>query len=1008
MLKCSIVIPVYNHSSLTRQCLDAVFHTLPTGFATEIIVVDDHSQDQTHEMLTSYGQGIRIVDHEMNTGFAVACNDGAAAAAGDFLVFLNNDTIPQPGWLDALVRYATGHPRAAVVGAKLLYPDNTVQHAGVAIHSDHYPWHLYAGFPADHPAVNVSRRFLAVTAACALVRREAFMEVAGFDSAFRNGYEDVDLCLRLGKLGYEVHYCHDCEVYHLESMSEGRHAHEEANVHLYASRWAHRVQPDNVHYYLEDDLLRIENATLYPIKFSLSPLLGTLTDDRETEMDQLLQRRAAQVFTLIKENAELRQRIGEGQPDTASASQAQLSEAKLQAFFATRQRLVFPPVDDPLISIIVPLHNAAAATYQALESIQACTHEISYEVILVDDGSTDATPRLLRQIDHAHIHTHLENRGFGEACNEGARVARGTYLCFLNSDTVTTPGWLDALLQVARKDPKCGAVGGKLLYPSGRLQEAGSIIWDDGTTSAYGRNDDPFAPEYSYVREVDYCSAACLLVRRDLFMQIGGFDSRYAPAYYEDADLCLQLNQAGYSVKLAPQAIVFHAEHASTNRTAAIELQMRNRERFVARWAETLLTRGARIRGSEVVWRERRRSTRVLVIDDAVPVAQFGRGLPRTHALLLALVEAGYVITYLPVQDPSPHEPTTTTLQGCGIEVLYDVADPEAAIQERANVYDAAIISRPHHAPLIKAIRAANPSAAIIYDAEAVFALRDIRKAEADGTPFGAQAVEMRIRSELAPIGAADLILAVTEAERRLFRRYHPQIPVAVWGHVAPIRCQMGEVEERTDLLFVGYLGSPPNDDAAYMLISDILPLVRERGDCHLTIVGIDASERVSAAAAATGNAVTLTGYIDDLAPVFNTSRVFVAPHRWAAGIPLKVVEAMSFGVPCVVSSLLAEQLEVTDGTEVLVAAAPEEFAEKIGQLLRDDDLWRRIQRGACAFVRDHYDPAIMHERLAREIEETIARIRIAAGTPGTRSMEVDATLAPSRTGTENGRNGTR
>lgn len=990
MVKCSIIIPVYNQVSLTRQCLDAVFRSLPTAFATEVIVVDDSSQDQTHELLVTYGPRIRTIHHETNTGFAVACNDGAAQAIGDFLVFLNNDTIPQPGWLDTLVRYAVAHPRAAVVGAKLLYLNDTVQHAGIVIHADHFPWHIYAGFPADHPAVNISRRFKAVTAACALVRRESFMQVSGFDSAFQNGYEDVDLCLRLGQLGHEVHYCHECEVYHLESMSEGRHAREDANVRLYASRWAHRVQSDNVRYYLEDNLLRIENTTLYPMKFSISPLLGTIADDRETETDRLLQRRAAQVFTLVKENAELRQGGGATTLDPLAASHAQVSEAKLHAFFTTGQRLVFPPVDAPLVSIIVPLFNAAAAAYETLESIRACTSDVPYEVVLVDDASTDAIPCLLRQVEHARICTHPDNRGFGEACNEGARLAGGRFLCFLNGDTLVTPGWLSALLEVAQEDLGCGAVGGKLLYPSGQLQEAGSIIWNDGTTSAYGRGEDPFAPEYSYVREVDYCSAACLLVRRDLFFQSGGFDRRYAPAYYEDADLCMHLNEVGYTIKLAPRAVVFHVEHTSSDRTTAVALQTRNRERFVARWAENLLTRGTSTRDSEAIWRERREGVRVLVIDDAVPAAEFGRGLPRTYALLLTLAEAGYIITYLPAHDPLRHEPMTGILQQRGIEVLYNVTDPGGKIRERMNMYGAAIISRPHHAVFIDIVRAANPSAAIIYDAEAVFALRDIRKAMADGTPLAAQAADLRVRSELAPIGAADLVLAVTEAERRLIQQYHPQIPVVVWGHAVPIRCRIGEIEGRADLLFVGYLGSSANDDAAQLIISDILPAIRHENICHVTIVGMDASEAMRAAATEAGNAVTLTGYVEDLAPVYRKSRVFVSPHRWAAGIPLKVIEAMSFGVPCVVSKLLAEQLEITDGNEALVAATPDDFAEKIGRLLRDDDLWREIQRNACAFVQDRYDPTIMRERLVREIEETTARIRMVAGTPVSTATEAD------------------
>jgi GT2 family glycosyltransferase len=196
--RCSIIIPVFNHASLTRQCLNRLF-AQRTEVETEIIVVDDASRDLTPRLLSSYGDRIRVVRHTVNTGFAITCNDGAMVASGDYLVFLNNDTLPEPGWLDALVRYAEAHPRVAVVGSKMVFLDNTVQHAGVVIAQNGFPNLLYAGFPADHPAVNKTRAFRSVMGASMLVRRAAFEEVGGFDIGYFNCYEDVDLCLRLGE-----------------------------------------------------------------------------------------------------------------------------------------------------------------------------------------------------------------------------------------------------------------------------------------------------------------------------------------------------------------------------------------------------------------------------------------------------------------------------------------------------------------------------------------------------------------------------------------------------------------------------------------------------------------------------------------------------------------------------------------------------------------------------------------------------------------------------------------
>jgi GT2 family glycosyltransferase len=307
----SIIIPVYNRKGLTRQCVEILLTEPPAEIDREIIVVDDASTDGTPELLASYGDAIRVVRHEENAGFATSCNDGAAAAGGEYLVFLNNDTLPLKGWLDALIRYAGREPKAAVIGCKLLFPDDTVQHAGVAIAEDLNPRHIYAGFPADHPAVNKSRRYPIVTAGCALFCREPFEEAGGFDDAFVNGFEDVDLCLRIGEAGHEVHYCHEAVLYHLE-MATRDHADFTANHLLYRRRWAHKVQPDAIQRYVEDGLLKIRFAERYPFFLKVSPLLAVIEEEERTrDADRVLTERSRQVFDLSRENALLKLELAE-------------------------------------------------------------------------------------------------------------------------------------------------------------------------------------------------------------------------------------------------------------------------------------------------------------------------------------------------------------------------------------------------------------------------------------------------------------------------------------------------------------------------------------------------------------------------------------------------------------------------------------------------------------------------------------------------------------------------
>lgn len=981
---CSVIIPVHNRASLTRQCLNGLFATLPHALDVEVIVVDDGSTDATSHVLAAYADRIRIIRHDRSLGLAAACNDGAAVATGDSLIFLHNDTVPLAGWLDALLRCAAAHPDTAVVGSKLLFPNNTVQHAGIVIAEDRTPIPVYAGFSPINPAVNISRDYQAVSAAGALFRRLPFIEVAGFDSAFTGNLADIDLCLRLGELGYGVRYCHESVLFHFHSPA-GAHADNEPDPRLFRGRWAHRLVQDDVRYYVEDGLLRVSYDATGGVHCTISPLLdGHIGDEYEREVKQLLSARSGQVFELLQENIRL-------VAELENRDFQDVSLTKLRAFLDTNQRMAFPPTEHPQVSIVIPTYNRAEQTYGALESLLAHQGESPFEVIIVDNQSTDESARLFARLDQVRVHRNEENRGFGDACNRGAAMARGAYVCFLNSDTLVTHGWLDALVGELAGDPQCGAAGARLIHPNGRLQEAGSIVWRDGSALGYGRGGDPFAPEYCYARPVDFCSAACLVMRRELFTRLGGFDPRYGMGYYEDTDLCMSVWAAGYTVRYVPHAVVFHLEHASSNKARAGELMERNRAVLMEKWQDRLATHGVLQPLDILRGRDTRPGKRLLVLDDVVPMARFGSGFPRTFALLNTLADIGYVITYLPLSDRTPYEPRTTELQARGIEVLHSVPDIEAKLRERAGFYEIVIISRPHHAPFIDVVRRHNPRATIIYDAEAVASLREIEQASIDGITLSAREIEARVRSELAPVRSANLVLTVSEVERRTIQRYYPQASVSVWGDALPIHHAETEYAARRDLLFFGFLGSAPNDDAIRYLLREIFPQVRARLDCRLMLAGMGATADAQEAAEPFGEAVAMLGFVEDLTALCDQSRVFVASPRFAAGIPLKVLEAMAHGLPCVISQLLGDQLGVTDGHEAFVATDPDDFAEKIVRLYQDEEVWRQMQQAAWRYLRDHYDPVMMRERLERSITDAVvsnqSSSRRAAASSGVRVL---------------------
>jgi GT2 family glycosyltransferase/thioredoxin-like negative regulator of GroEL len=245
-LRCSIIIPLFNQVEYTKQCLEALIQNTPDELY-EVIIVDNASTDGTKEFLKSLEGDVKIITNKENLGFAKACNQGAKTAQGGYLVFLNNDTKVLPGWLDELVKCAREDKKRAVVGAKLLYPDDTIQHAGVAItDSPHpiFPYHIHHKKPSNAPEVNVMREYQAVTGACMLVRKDLFEKMGGFDEDFLNGYEDVDLCFRIRENGYKIIYCPESIVYHYESVSDGRFSAVEHNVKRLHQKWLGKIHAD--------------------------------------------------------------------------------------------------------------------------------------------------------------------------------------------------------------------------------------------------------------------------------------------------------------------------------------------------------------------------------------------------------------------------------------------------------------------------------------------------------------------------------------------------------------------------------------------------------------------------------------------------------------------------------------------------------------------------------------------------------------------------------------------
>jgi GT2 family glycosyltransferase len=463
---CAVIIPTYNGAALTAACLDALLESPPSACSWRIIVVDDASTEDPRSALAGYGPDVQLVVHEHNTGFAGACNTGARAAGDcDYLVFLNNDTIPIAGWLDALVAETEGDGDVAAVGAKLLYPNGQVQHAGIVIHQNGLPYHVYAGLAGDHPAVNRPRDVVAVTAACLLTRRRDFEALGGFDTGFHNAYEDVDLCLRLREEGRRVRYCPGSVVIHLESVTRfaaGVISGTETSERLYEERWRHRVTPDDIQRYVEDGLLRVSWSPFTPLHLSVAPELAVIARDGEelNEIERLLATRSEQVLELL--SAETRRLLKERAGPRRALTPSRLAEARPVS--PGREHRLGPDRSDRLISVLLPVKDGAAYLPEMLEAVLGQSISVRLEIVAIDSGSSDGTLDVLDEYGARVLAIDPSAFDHGLTRNLLAEHAGGDVLVFLTQRArPVDEAWLAPLIAGLDADTRVAGVCSRLL-----------------------------------------------------------------------------------------------------------------------------------------------------------------------------------------------------------------------------------------------------------------------------------------------------------------------------------------------------------------------------------------------------------------------------------------------------------------------------------------------------------------------------------------------------------------
>jgi GT2 family glycosyltransferase/glycosyltransferase involved in cell wall biosynthesis len=614
-------------------------------------------------------------------------------------------------------------------------------------------------------------------------------------------------------------------------------------------------------------------------------------------------------------------------------------------------------VRSPRITIIIPAFNNIDVTLRALASLLACDVDIPIQVVVADDASTDGTIEILARLPGVEIVRNGRNRGFVDGCNRGAALARAWSILFLNNDTELAPGALRTLEARLASDDSVGIVGSKLVYPDGRLQEAGGIIWSDAGGWNFGRLDRPDRPQYNFARDVDYVSGASLLVRTDLFRELGGFDERFAPGYYEDADLCFAVRQRGFRVVYEPRSVVTHYEGmtSGTDESAGMKrFQPINKSKFFEKWEDVLeldhvlpdpanVSRAARLRGGE--------QRAVLVVDSYVPLYDREAGSNRLQHLIAGLREAKFRIVFFP-DNALAMQPYTGDLQVNGIEVAYRVQNEHRSWQEQfvenlASV-DLVWICRPElckkYLPLVRA----HANLPVVYDTIDLHHVRIRRQAELEGR-FADDEWKRLEALELSCAFAADGTVVVSEAERELLcERGISPVCVVPTVHDPELE-PSGGFEQSRGLLFIGGFNHTPNVDAALWLVKEIMPRVWEEiPGVPVTLLGSDPSPEVRNLASP---CVFVPGFIHDVSPHFRSARMFVAPLRFGAGVKGKIGHALSFGLPIVTTPIGAEGFAIVNDVSGLVATSADDFAEAIVRLYHDSRLWNRLSAASTSVL---------------------------------------------------------